>query len=177
MTSYCQWKCYGISKKDWKKMCDLMMTKHPLVPGYVHAHRCPSLGCASNSQWDRHLRGEQLGIIMCFSKSDSDFNFQQKKVFGYEIDTLFFQMTQRLLKLITLYVFLCTCFFYSDLTVLKHWHSCEISQGNAFFTTVNHFIWRVYIQVTAFLGSNSEKKFNVSAWEVAKQNVPILLSN
>ena len=67
------------AKKIWKKMCDLMMTKHPLAPGCVHAHRCPSLGCASDSIWGRHLRGEQLYIIMCFSKSDSDFNYSTEK--------------------------------------------------------------------------------------------------
>ena len=116
------------NKKKIKKMWDLMMTMHPLVPGCVHAHIWSSLGCASDSIWDRHLRGEQLCKIMSFSKSDSDFNNStEKNAFGYETNTLFFQMTQRLLKFITLYVFLSTCFCNSDLTVLKHWHSCEIS--------------------------------------------------
>ena len=65
----------------------------------------------------------------------------------------------------------------SDLIVLKHWHSCDFFKGNAFFSTVNHFIWTVYIQVTAFLDSNSEKKINVSARDVGKQIMPILFSN
>ena len=33
-----------------------MMTKHPLVPGCVHAHRWPSLDCVSDSStvWKQH---------------------------------------------------------------------------------------------------------------------------
>ena len=111
MTSSYPWECYGISWKTWKKMCDLMITKHHLVPGCVHAHRCPSLSCASDSIRDRHLRGEQLCKIVSFSKSGSGFNYLNKKKSGYEIDTLFFQITKMLLKCITLYFFLNTCFW------------------------------------------------------------------
>ena len=52
-----------------------MMIKHPLVPGCVQAHRWPSLGFVSDSIWDRHLMGEQLGKIVYFSKSDSGVNY------------------------------------------------------------------------------------------------------
>ena len=113
-------------QKKWKKMCDLMMNKHPLVPGCVHTRTCPSLGCASDSIWDRHLRGEQWCIIMSFSKSDSDFNYstEKKRIWIWNWYTILPDDS----KVAEIHNFICfpmhMFFFNLDLTVLQHWHSC-----------------------------------------------------
>ena len=131
MTSYCQWKCYGISKKNERK-CATWWWPSTLWYQGVCMH-------IDSQAWVVHLivygtdtwgTLEQLCIIMCFSKSDSDFNYSTEKKQRIWIWSWYISLPDDP-KVAEIHNFICfpmhMFFFYLDLTVLKHWHSCEIS--------------------------------------------------
>ena len=121
-----------IQPKTWKKMCNLM-TKTPLVPWCVHAHRWPSLGCASESIWGRNLRGKQLCKIVSSNKSDSDFSYSTEKHIWIWNWYIAFSDNSKIAQIRNYICFPMHIFINSDLTIFKLWHSCEVSWWNAFF--------------------------------------------